>query len=96
MAKKRAPSSIPDSLKPLYRNSQRIRFHGGWLGESEMDRTIAEWLDELPARDAWAIVKTILYTYITGRTVDGAPPAPRAVDAGEFGRVSQALLEIDD
>ena len=94
MAKKRVPKHIAPSLRNLNRDNQRIRFHGGPLGESEVDRTIAEWLDELPARDAWPIVKTVLYGWITGR-MNGNIQAPQ-LDAKEIGEVEQAFLEFDD
>lgn len=97
MAKKRISRSIPQSLRELARHGERYRFHGGPLGESEMDRAIAEWIDSLPARSAWPIMKTIVYSYITGRmaalTDDGQPVYH---NPGDLGAIEAAILEMDD
>jgi hypothetical protein len=97
MAKKRIPRSVPQSLRELARRGERYRFHGGPLGESEMDRTIAEWMDSLPDRSTWPIVKTIVYSYITGRMValtdDGEPIYH---EPGQVGAIEAAILEMDD
>jgi len=62
-----------------------------------MDRTIAEWLDSLPERGAWPIIKTIVYSYITGRmallTDDGQPLYQ---EPGQLGAIETAFLEMDD
>lgn len=99
MVKKRAPKSIPPSLKELYKNGSRVRFHGWWMGESEMDRAIADWLDNLPEREASAIIKTILYTYITGRfnaPIDFNTVGRVMRDDDELGEIEKTLGELED
>ncbi len=97
MAKKRVSRSIPRSLRELAKRGERYRFHGGPLGESEMDRTIAEWMDSLPDRSTWPIVKTIIYSYITGRMVALADDGePIYNTPGEMGAIEAAVLEFDD
>lgn len=88
---------IPENLKPLAERGLRVRFNGGWLGETEQDRFIANWIDNTP--QAWSVMKHILFQVLAGGAVI-QPPAqtvrddyPDELQIGEAGR---ALLDFDD
>lgn len=81
---------IHENLKALAKNG-RVRFHGGWLNESEQDRFLAEWINSTP--EAWAVMKAILYQALTR----GAAAAPRhAAPTDSDGEAASVLLDFDD
>lgn len=44
---------------------ERSRFSGFWLGESERDRVVAEWINEQP--NAAESIKALIYAAATGK-----------------------------
>ena len=106
MAKKK-PSykGIPSNLVDLAKDGKRVRYNGFWLGGSERDRIVADWLDEQkqlgfnPAE----LTKNFLYAVATGQAVGGAfpstlVPASDTIEA-DFdldSDVAQAMLDMDD
>jgi len=59
---------------------ERTRFSGFFLGESDRDRIVAEWIDAQP--NAAESIKALIYAVATGQATYGAPVASGA------GRVS--------
>lgn len=94
--KRRNPSSrgVPENLKALARKGLRIRFNGFWLNESERDRVLAQWLDETP--QSAAIVKEVLYRYVSGQFFSGGVAVQPDEYSDEIGDVSSALFNFED
>lgn len=100
MTKKRS-IKVPDNLKALAASGQRVRYNGFWMGESNRDRMIADWLDSTP--QAGAIIKAMIYSMITGQgfvairdmsVQDQADDYPEPDDT--LSAAGSALLELDE
>jgi hypothetical protein len=91
---------IPDNLRPLAESGQRVRFNGGWLGDTAQDRFLANWIDNTP--NAWAVMKHILYQVLNGNAQTYQQPqiAPAQddiyTDELNIGDAGRALLDFDD
>lgn len=83
---------VPDTYKALASSGQRVRFNGFWLGESQQDRTLAEWIDATP--QAATIIKARLYAWIVG--ADTAAQTYTPEQPASIGKAGSALLSIDD
>jgi hypothetical protein len=97
--KRKNPSSrgVPDNLKTLAKRGFRIRFNGFWLNDSERDRAVAQWLDQTPG--SAAIIKDLIFRYITGQLAVGfyaAPPQDEYPDEPEIGDAGNAILRMED
>lgn len=94
---KKGARGVPRNLRALAEAGHRIRFHGGWLGSSEVDRTVAEWIDQTP--NAWAVAKWLLYMMIKGKLIlaeDAASVVPdEPVAQDEYEEIANALLRFD-
>lgn len=98
--KQKPPKGIPPSVIHIWKRGERVRFNGGWLGDSEQDRAIAEWVDT-NSRSAWTQVKVLIYLYITGRIgvsngtgANGEPQFQKADDV-VIGDAAKALGDFD-
>lgn len=69
MARKRAWKSLPDDLKSLQKEGQRIRFNGFWLDEDDRDRVIAQWIEDQKqaGNNVSDLVKGLIYNEATQR-----------------------------
>ena len=96
MAKTKGSTStkgIPGSLKDLATNGNRVRFAGGWLGDSEQDRFLADWIDRTP--NAWGVMKFLLYNALKGSVIAiQQPEQPETVR--DFDAAESAFLTFDD
>lgn len=93
---KQATKGIPENLKPLAKEGHRVRFHGGWLDDSEQDRFIAEWIDRTP--NAWGIIKFILHNSLAGQGISFNNPIPTEESEKDvsFKESESAFLAFDD
>jgi len=94
---KRSTRGIPRNLKALAQSGQRVRFNGGWLGGSEVDRTVARWIDETP--NAWAVMKWLVYMLSKGKLIiaeDVGTIIPSEPEAQrEYSEITEALMRFD-
>ena len=94
---KRSTRGIPRNLKALAQSGQRVRFNGGWLGGSEVDRVVAQWIDETP--NAWAVMKWLVYMLCKGKLIvadDAGSVVPREPESQqEYSEIADALLRFD-
>lgn len=101
MSKKRS-SKVPKQYEALAKAGLRVRFNGFWLGESERDRTVADWIDSTP--QAGTIIKQMIYSLVTRSGVFFTPRSHHDIDpiadyddsAGGIGEAGSALLDLDD
>lgn len=71
MPPRRSTKGIPTSLRRLARRGERVRYDGFWMGETDSDRVIADWIEKQPRGTPTAIIKQLLFLYITGRLILG-------------------------
>jgi len=90
--KNRIPPGIPPNLRPLAAQGLRIRFHGFWLGESERDRIVADWIDDHP--NAAETIKGLIHDAAIGyRPI----AATQQDDSGQGGAgIEDALSQFED
>jgi hypothetical protein len=92
---KRSTRGVPENLRALAEQGERIRFNGFWLGESDRDRVIAQWIDDTPG--AGSVIKAILYAAITGSGLAvGSVSQDAFSDEIEIGDQARALADFDD
>lgn len=92
--KKTSSKGIPKTLIELAERGERVRFNGGWLNDSEMDRVIAEWIDDTP--QTWIVVKTILYQWITGNGIVQHQKSIQPIESADLTTVESAFADFDD
>lgn len=69
MARKKAWKTLPDDLKSLQKEGERIRFNGFWLDEDDRDRVIAKWIEDQKhsGNNVSELVKNLIYDAATQR-----------------------------
>ena len=94
--------AVPKAYRKLAKAGQRYRYNGFWLGESPLDRTIAEWIDGPMAGRPTAVIKALLFMIASGQMqiVNSASIVMRDEETGTaveapISQEARRLMEIE-